>query len=525
MYKMKSSILSLLIIIFTAFSFIRCGEPDGEKALQGESDQKIIAVAEILTEVNAFSPITTRKEEFEAESLLYGDKIIPYSREEKYEIAGFLEAVEDFGKNRITVVPIIKARAMPGGPVERDFYEHIKATLLEGLKKAENVHGVYLSMHGSMGVKGLRDPEGDILRSVRQVLGENVPIGVSFDMHANITRDKARNATFIVGYKTNPHRDFFDAGYRAGEILIKTIQGKVKPVMVYNKMRLLKGGGMQIDLLSPMRQIFSRMDDMEDSDEVLCVSNFTVHLWLDNEPELGWTTVVVTDNNRDLAQKLADELADLNWSVRAVKHHEGYTPSEAIAIARDSWLLRKLGTVLFSDVSDNVLAGAPGENTWILKVLMEEGPDLTSYLTVRDRDAAQKAFTHKIGETITLTLGGKLERVYNKPLEFSGTLLVKKKGKYGKTVILKRKGIHLVITELSTGSSYPSFYQDLGLSIWSADIVVVKSIFHFRWRYLLYNRKTLYVKTVGTTNVDVRQLKYTNIPRPIYPLDDIDSWR
>jgi microcystin degradation protein MlrC len=522
---MKSSMLSLLIVTFTAFSLIRCGEPREEKATQGDSEQKTIAVAEILTEVNAFSPITTGKAEFEAESLLYGDEIIPYSREEKHEIAGFLEAVEDFGEKRITVVPIIKARAMPGGPVERNFYEHIKTTLLEKLASIENLNGLYLSMHGSMGVKGLRDPEGDILRSVRKIVGDHIPIGVSFDMHANITREKARNATFIVGYKTNPHRDFFDAGYRAGEILIKTIQGKVKPVMVYNKMRLLKGGGMQIDLLSPMRQIFSRMDDMEDSDAVLCVSNFTVHLWLNNEPELGWSTVVVTNNNRNLAQKLADELADLNWSVRTVTHHEGYTPSEAIEIARESWFLRKIGTVLFSDVSDNVLAGAPGENTWILKALMEKGADLTSYITIRDRDAARKAFTRKIGETITLTLGGKLERIYNRPLEFSGTLLVKKRGKYGKTVVLRNKGVHLVITELSTGSSYPSFYQDLGLSIWSADIVVVKSIFHFRWRYLLYNRKTLYVKTTGTTNVDVFQLKYTNIPRPLYPLDDIDSWR
>jgi len=503
---------------FSGFGAAEAGSPPAE------AGTKTIAVAELCQEENGFSAVLTTRREFEAGVLLYGEEIIPYSRKEDQQIAGFLDAVADFGQEQIRVIPILKAKAMSGGPVERKLYDHFKMTLLTGLTGIGNLEGIYLSLHGTMGVEGLDDPEGDLLAAIRQTVGKDLPIGVSYDLHANITSEDAKHATFIVGYKTNPHRDHYDTGYRSGEILVKTIQGEIKPVMVVNKMRLLKGGGMTIDFLSPMRSIFRRMKKMEKNDNVLCVSNFMVHLWT-NQPQLGWSTVAVTDDEPELAQKLADELAELNWAVRAVEHPAPHTAAEGVAIARDKWFRRKFGTVVFCDASDCVGAGAPGENTWILKALMDEGADLTSYLTIRDQEAAQIAFSHDIGEKISLTVGGKLDKVYNRPLNYTGELIYKKDGRLGKTVILKYQGIHLIISELADSLSSPSFFSDLGLSLWKADIVVVKNLFPFRYRYLLYNRKTVNIATPGTTSVDVFQLKYKNLPRPIYPLDNIDSWR
>jgi microcystin degradation protein MlrC len=176
-----------------------------------------------------------------------------------------------------------------------------------------------------MGVVGMRDPEGDLIAAVRSVVGNGVPVGVSHDLHACVTKQRAELATFIVGYHTNPHRDFFDTGNRAGKIMVKSVRGEVKPVMTMRKMRLLKGGGMCIDFLSPMRKIFTRMEDMEGEAGVLSVSNFMVHIWLD-DPELGWSTVAVTDGNKALADNLADELADIDWSVRTVQPPKANTP-------------------------------------------------------------------------------------------------------------------------------------------------------------------------------------------------------
>ena len=508
-------------LVIVAISLIRVFMP----MISVASEKYVVAVAGIMQETNSFSPVLTTRKEFEAAGILLGEEIINSDREKGRQIGGFMQAVEEFGEEDVKVIPIISAAAMSGGPVEATLYEEFKQTLTDGLKKIDKLDGIYLSLHGAMGVEGVRDPEGDLLRSVRAIVGDKIPIGVSFDLHANVTKERAELATFIVGYKTNPHRDHEDVGYRSGEILIRTVRGEIKPVMAFNKMRLLKGGGMTIDFLSPMRAIFSRMDDMvEDSDEVLDVSNFMVHIWLD-DPELGWSTVAVTDNDPGLAQQLADEIADLNWSVRDAAHSTGVTPSEAIAVAKDKWFRRLFGTTVFCDVSDAVGAGAPGENTWILKSLLEEGADLTSYLTIRDPLAANFAYEKNIGDSLTLVVGGKFENQYNRPVTYTGKLIHKSQQKVGKTVILKHKGIHLIISELADSLASPGFFKELGLSLWSADIVVVKNLFPFRYRYLLYNRKTVDVITPGTTNVDVFKLNYTTIPRPIYPLDKIQSWR
>ena len=508
----------ILAIMITTAIYCQASQPAPAK--------KTIAVAELMQETNSFSPVLTTRRDFEAAGLISGNDIIAYCRtkEKKGQIAGFLKAVDKFGRQQIRVVPILKARSMSGGPVKREVYEEFKKTIVAGLKSAGKVDGVYLSLHGAMGVEGMRDPEGDLLSAVRAVTGDQIPIGVTHDLHANLTRKRMKLMTFLVGYHTNPHRDFSDVGCKAGEILIKTLQGKIKPVMAYNKMRLLKGGGMNIDFLSPMRPIFRWMKKQEKADNVLWLSNFMVHIWLD-DPELGWSTVAVTDNGPRLAQKLADELAKRDWAVRAAKHPAGHSPAEAIAIARSKWLRRKFGTVVFCDVSDAVGAGAPGESTWILKALLEQAPDLTSYLTIRDARAAMLAFNHQLGEQLTLTVGGKLDHVYNRPLVYTGQLIYKGIAPQGKTVILKHQGIHLILSELADSLYSPGYFKNLGLSLWKADIVVVKNLFPFRYRYLLYNRKTVNVMTPGVTNVDVFALKYTRIPRPIYPLDPIDTWR
>jgi microcystin degradation protein MlrC len=302
------------------------------------------------------------------------------------------------------------------------------------------------------------------------------------------------------------------------------VQGKIKPVMVFNKMRLLKGGGIGVDLLAPMRPIFRQMKKWRTQPGVLDMSLFIVHIFID-DPEIGWSTIAVTDGNEPLARELADKLADLCWSVRHVPHPQGNTPSEAIQIARQCRLRRKLGAILFSDVCDAVGAGAPGESTWIPRALLEEGSDLISYSVMRDEEATREAFALDEGEEVTLTVGGKLETEFNKPLEITGTIIRKKEDNRGKTVLLKNQGMHLVLMEVAETAWKPSFWSELGLSVWNADIIVVKSIYHFRWYYLLQNRKTVFVLTPGTTHVDVFNLKFESLPRPIYPFDDIDSWR
>ncbi len=488
------------------------------------ADPKVVLYAEFMHEVNSFSPVLTTERDFRALALRFGADVAAAAPEEKTQLAGFLEAVEEVGGGAVKAVPVLQAKSMSGGPVDRAFYEKIKAGILGAVKAQTRVDGVYLSLHGAMGVDGMFDPEGDILADLRALLGPDVPIAVSFDLHANVTRRRVENADILVGYRTNPHRDHFDTGRRTGDLLVRTVLGKIKPVLRVNKLALLKGGGINVDFLPPFRKIFREMKRMEKSGGALSVSLFPVHIWID-EPELGYAAVAITDGDEDRAAALADELSEMAWAVRDVPQPAVATPEEAVEIARKAKLARALGAVIFCDVSDAVSAGTPGESTWILKALMERGAGLVAYLTMRDEEAAVRAWERNVGDEVTLSVGGKIDRLYNRPLEYSGIVSWKGETSFGKTVIVRRDGIHLVISELPMASKSPKEFQALGLSPWKADIVVVKNLFPFRYNYLLYNRKTVNVQTPGLSSTDVFGLKYRNIPRPIYPLDKIEDWR
>lgn len=521
MVQKRVGLIWLLLFLVSVLTLTGCKESETQVSA-GTEEKKVVAFARFAQETNIFSPVPTTLRDFEAPGLLYGDEILENTP--AGELTGFLKAIEEFGDGVVEAIPVLRAESTSGGSIEFEVYQRFKNELITGLSKIKELDGVYLSLHGSMGVEGMVDPEGDLLRGIRDVLGEELPIGVSYDLHANITEANARLATFIVGYKTNPHRDQYQAGYSAGKILAQTVRGQVKPVLVYKKMKLLKGGGMNIDLLAPMRKIFSRMKKMERQEDVLSVSNFMVHIWLD-EPELGWSTVAVTDDNPPLAEELATEIADLNWAVRDYPHAKVYSPEEAVKLARDKWLARKLGAVFLCDSADAVAAGAPGENTWILKALLENAPELISYVPLRDAGAVRQAYRAEIGETVTLTVGGKLEQVYNRSVDYEGEVIRKLEGRYGKTVVVKSNGIHLILSELPAPAKKPEFFKELDLSIWQADVVVVKNLFPFRIWFTLYNRKTINVETPGTTSVDVYNLHYENIPRPIYPFDELTDWR
>ncbi|MBN1241733.1 MAG: M81 family metallopeptidase [Spirochaetales bacterium] len=490
----------------------------------------VVLYAEFAQEVNSFSPVLTTERDFRAGALRYGAETAELAAAEKGQIAGFLESVKKVGRGRVEAVPILQATSMSGGPVERAFYESIKARILEALRAAPRVNGVYLSLHGAMGVEGMLDPEGDLLEAVRALVGPGLPVVASFDLHANITARRARDATAIVAYHTNPHRDFFDTGRRSGELLVRAVLGEVDPVMVVTKMALLKGGGINVDFLKPFNRIFRAMDRMEKRDGVLSVSFFPVHIWID-DPELGYSTVAVVDRKRlgagaeTLARSRADKLADMAWAVRAVPQPATWSPEEAVDMARKAGLARALGTVVFCDASDAVGTGTPGESTWILKALLERGADLKSYLTLRDAEAAKAAVAAGVGAEVSLRVGGKLDTVYNRPIDFSGTVVRAGQTRFGATAVVRHEGIHLVLAELPMASNKPSDFSALGLDVWKADIVVVKNLFPFRYNFILQNRKTINVASRGLSSTDPFTLEYRLVPRPIYPLDEVADWR
>jgi microcystin degradation protein MlrC len=483
-----------------------------------------LAFIELHQETNSFSSLTTSMREFHGFSLTYGEDVWKFADKFKAQAFGFREAVQKWGNGEFEILPVYAAWAWSGGPIETEVFQHFLDTAVEAVKNAADLAGIYFSMHGAMGVVGVRDPETVLLRAMRAAVGTDFPIAVSFDLHANVTRENAELASFIVGYHTNPHRDFRRVGRKAGQVLMQMVRGEVKPVTAFRKLPILKGGGWGIDFLQPMRGIIRRLKQMEKMPKVLIAATYWVHIWMDDE-ELGWSVMVTTNDDQALAEKLVDELAERCWAVRDRKHPIPKSVEEAILIARRSKIRRMLGAVTFCDVSDTVGAGAPGANTNILAALVAKAPSLRSYVPVRDPVAAEAAWEAGLGATLHLRIGGCIDPEHNPCVELEVKAIFKAETQWGKTSVLQHRGIHIILTELPFPAYFASDFTGLGLNLWKADIIVVKNLFPFRYRLAKYNRRTVNVITSGITNIDVFQLNYVDCPRPIYPLDDVQDWR
>jgi microcystin degradation protein MlrC len=493
---------------------------------------KRIGFARIAQETNALSPVGTTLRDFEACHYLVGDGVLA-AIASRTEVAGVFRRVELSGfvaaararRAEIEPVPILSAWAPPCGPLSAACFEALEDRLLDGIRRTRRggaLAGMYLCMHGAMGVEGITDPESRLLRGVREVLG-GAPLVVSHDLHGNLTRARIETADAIVAYQTNPHRDHRAIGHKAGRIVIGAALGELRPQMAWRTLPMILGGGSTIDFLPPMRAVFRRMRRAERRGEALAASTLMAHPW-NRDPALGWSTVVVTDGDLAAADRLADELAELCWARRHDQPPGFSTASGAIAAARRATLRRRLGCVTIADASDVVTAGAPGDSTHLVRALLADAIGLLTYCAVRDPDAIARLWGRALGARVQLAIGGTLDPASSPPLPVRGTIVgTYDRPGFGKTCVLSVEHLRIVVTEGPALVMRPAFYTDVGLSIWRADIVVVKSFFPFLMYFLLYSRKTLYVRTRGRSDFDAAfQLAFDG---PIHPRDAIDDWR
>lgn len=490
-----------------------------------------IAFARVAQETNSLSPVPTEVADFERTHWFEGQALLArctsrWKQEApgfafNAELSGFVQEAKRLGG--VELVPLFSAWAVPGGKLSAAAVRYFVDRLAADLRAIGPVDGVMLSMHGAMGAYGTDDPEADMLRAVREVVGPDCAVAVTFDLHALVTAEKVALTDVIVGYQTNPHRDHAKCGRRAANLLVRQLRGEIALTTAWRRLPLVLGGGTTIDFLEPMRTIYRRIAAMERIPGVLGAWTYQCQLWND-APHAGWVVYVATNGDPALADRLADELADMNWAVREQQPPVLPDPSEAIRMARAATWRRRAGVICISDASDMVGAGAVGENTALLKALIDEGQGLMTYAPVRDAEAVAELWDRAAGERVTVRVGGKLAPEWYAPLEVTGVLAQKRAtDAFGRAVLLDLDHVKLVVTEAAPLAMKPAFYREWGLRIRDADICVVKSLFPFRLYFLAYNRLTIYAKTRGVTDFDV--WRYIQYDRPVHPKDVVAGWR
>ena len=360
-----------------------------------------VLLAGLKHEVNTFVPGVTTLEDFRRRYLLEGAAVFGPARGSGQEIDGIVQVAKAEG---IELVPSVAAYGGASRPVQDAAYAYIRErTLAKVEEERGRIDGVILALHGAMATETSEDPEGELIAAIRDVVGPDLPIVVSFDMHCHLTDRKVRAADAIVGYHTHPHVDFVDTGMRAMRIMARRLCGEVRPVVVQRKIRMVTSAEHHNTSRPPMSDLFDRIAAMQREPGILGATVFATQPWMD-VAELGWSTVVVADGDRALAQARADELARMAWD-RRERFLVRKTP---IAEAVRQALASAGRPFVFADSADAVTGGAYGDGNVLLRALLEMGFTDSALLTLTDPEAAAASHSAGVGGEVTIAVGGKL---------------------------------------------------------------------------------------------------------------------
>lgn len=492
-----------------------------------------IAVIHVAQETNDFNPVLTTMADYEAFGIYEGAEITEKLRG-LGQVGGFIKVVEESGLD-IEMVPIIRSWAVAGGRISREAFDYFDDKIRSGLKAAlaaGKLDGLALQLHGACAAEGIDDVEGEQAALCREILGPNVPIVLGLDHHANVTQKIIDNCDAIVGHRTQPH-DTFDTGVIGTELLLKIITNKLKPTTAWRKIPLVSHQEQFLTSKGPMKVWFDRARAMEADPRVLQASNYPMQPWLD-VTEGGWASIVVTDNDQALAEKLADELADLCWSLR-----DDFQVREAVAIDDAVRLAdaEPKGVVVISDTGDTVFGGSAGDSNLILEAMIRLKIKSKALVPLISPGAAKTLSEAGEGAQVTLLLGGDAATEFFTPLEVTGTVRTVGGGvihitdghqsevDLGQAVIFDVGPITMMITELrGLAGNLPELYEAMGVDPRDYKIAVLKTASNFQY-FAPITSRVIRADTRGPGQSDVFTLPWKRIPRPMYPLEPVDDWR
>jgi microcystin degradation protein MlrC len=433
-------------------------------------------------------------------------------------IGGFVRGASEY--TGVELVGIQSPRGARGGSsgswITQEAFDKYSYGIAEDLRQAGAVDGVFLALHGAMAVTGIPKPEAEIVRRVREAVGD-VPIFVTLDLHANEDHElsDAADAVFIV--KRYPHYDAQLQGERAARLMIRTIRGTYTPAMATRKPGVITPSVFQGTGVSPARDIMERARRWENRVADVFVSVAFGFAYAD-VPDVGATVMVITDDNQQLADEIAQDMSDYIWRVREQfagrrlpKTKEGVTLAVRAARAGNT-------PVVIADHSDRT-----GNATHILAELIAQGARNFVITTIADEQAIEQIkSTAGVGEQVAVDVGGYADEYAGNPVRISGEVEYLGGYQQFETVAVVRFGNNnrVILTPALHQVTDTDIFAALGIDFESLDIVSLKSRVHFRRGYHETGiaGAIFEIDAPGLGPADLTPLEYENIPENIYPL-------
>lgn len=481
-------------------------------------------------ESNTFKKGETTLQSFRDDVLDVGQVAVDRFRDVNEELAGFLDVGAEAGWR---ISHTVSAHATPGARVSREAFEHIAGLICDGARAHRGtLDGVLLALHGSMVPSFCEDGEGELLARLRAIVGPDLPIAATLDLHAMATPAMVAQAQIFVSYKTYPHVDMRVTGRHAARLLDRTMRGEIRPRTLRVHLPLLEEANAGRTDVPATAALYQRAAAHEAEAGILAVSINAGFAEADIL-EAGPTVLVTYDESAaPCAQQIAQGLAQTIWDQRGAVANDFLTPKAAAEIARDFDASK--GPLVIADYADNPGAGAYGDSTALLAALLEAGATGGALAPMIDAEAAAILHRHRVGDTVTLDLGGKNDPTFGGgPLRLTGTVVHLSDGTYtgdgpilggithsfGPTAVLRVQGIDILVVTLPGQMLDLQQVRTFGIEPARLRFLVVKSMQHFRAAFEPVAGKVIVCDSGALATPQAHLRPYSRIRRPVWPLD------
>ncbi|MBX3070150.1 MAG: M81 family metallopeptidase [Thermomicrobiales bacterium] len=479
-----------------------------------------VLIAEMIQEVSTFNPAVCDTSAFDFHE---GQDVLDYYRHRPLEVGGALSVFEAEG---FEVVGAFAARAKTSnGLLTAEAWNEVSSRFLNAIRNAPPVDGVYFAMHGAMGAENELDPEGYLLQEARKILGDDMPITLSLDLHGIVTDRMLQAVNAVTMYQTYPHCDMYETGARGAKLLVGLLKEGTKPVIAMVRIPALVRGDEMITETGLIGHRIRESQAFEETEGGLAAGMFWGNPFTD-VPDLCSNSVVVTDGDPERAADLAVDLALKFWEDRATMQVPLVSLDDAVAIAKAN----EEGTVVMVDAADATSSGASGDSNAILRALVEGGYEGSGLFPVVDAPAAHAAAEAGIGATIEVTVGGTLDPARFTPLPVTARVKMLSDGAFineswgtiwegGLSAVLE-VGKHVVIVTSQPVHLFDrSLFLAHGQDPQRFDVVVQKSPHCQPQFFRDWAAKLVDVDAPGSTSANLPYLGHTICRRPMFPME------
>lgn len=492
--------------------------------LEGGGRMKIL-IGEIAHETNTFSNVKTEEQSFRLWGWDVGEEILTKHRGVRNAIGGMIDQAE---KLEIDIIPTFTTFAYPAGIITTETFNALRDELMGRVKEAKGYDAVVLSLHGAGVAETTEDLEGTLLTEIRSIIGDDIPLIVTLDLHANMTSTMVEAADVIIGNHLYPHTDSFENGMEAVELAKKIVEGTLKPTMYLVQLPMIIPTS--TTNLSPAKDVNELCYQWEARESVVDCTFYHAFPYT-NISNIGVAVLVTTNNNVELAQQIAEEVSDFIWKMRHDFIKKQPNPKEGIELA----LKQEGKPVVLNETSENPGGGTPGDGTFLLRQMIESNLKSACFGYIYDPETVQNVIKAGVGSTVNIVLGGKTDSLHGEPIETQAYVKSITDGKFiqsspmgkganinlGSSVRVQCNGVDVIVCSVKSQTLDEQVFLLHGIDVRAYKIVGLKSSQHFRAGFEPISESIITVDSPGLTTTDFSSFIYSNLKTKLFPIHEV----